>query len=392
MTTVLQVLEATEGGTRRHLRELVGTLDPAEFRCALAVACRRDPDFLSDMADYRSRGVPVTELRMRRGIAPVSDCASLCGLVRCVRRVRPGLIHAHSAKAGFLARLAGAVCRVPVVYTPHVFPFLMACGPRTRALYRRLERSVAPATAALIAVSGEEEAAALALGYPREKVFRIPNGVRPCDAGEIAVRAAGPLTVGFFGRLAPQKGPDVLLAAMAEVAVHVPQAQVAFFGGGELAERLRAQAAALGLEARVRFAGAYPQADAVSLMRQVDVVAVPSRWEGCPYGVLEAFQAGVPVVASAVGGVTDLLQDGVNGLCVAADQPEALGDALLALLRDPQKRRLFAERGRVCAAEHTAAAMTEAVAAVYRGAGVTPARAAAHDHQTQRGMGLKPFP
>jgi glycosyltransferase involved in cell wall biosynthesis len=129
---------------------------------------------------------------------------------------------------------------------------------------------------------------------------------------------------------------------------------------------MRAAAEARGVGAFVRFAGAYPQADAVAMMRLADVVAVPSRWEGCPYVVLEAFQAGVPVVAAAVGGVADLVQDGVNGLCVAAEQPEALGDALLTLLRDPQKRRLFAERGRACAAAHTVAAMAGAVAEVYR--------------------------
>jgi glycosyltransferase involved in cell wall biosynthesis len=367
MLTVLQVLEATEGGTRRHLRDLVGALDPAEFRCALAVSCLRDPDFQSDVAVYRSRGVPLTELPMRRGGAPVSDLVCLAGLIRCVRRARPVLIHAHSAKAGFLARLAGAACGVPVVYTPHGFPFLMACGARRRAGYRWLERRVLPATSALIAVSGEEVSAALALGFARGKVFRIPNGLAPCDAGEIPVRTNGALTVGFFGRLAPQKGPDVLLAAAGDVVRRMPQTRFVFHGNGELAEALRAQAQADGVASRVCFAGAYPQADAVNLMRQVDVVAVPSRWEGCPYVVLEAFQAGVPVVASAVGGVTDLMQDGTNGLCVAAESPGALSQALLAVLRDPQRRRLFAERGRACAAGHTVAAMAEAVAAVYRG-------------------------
>lgn len=366
MTMVLQVLEATEGGTRRHLRELAGALNPSEFRCALAVSCRRDPDFASDLAACRSQGVPVTELDMRRGISPFSDLVGLVRLIRCVRRTRPDVIHAHSAKAGFLARLAGAVCRVPVVYTPHGFPFLMACGARTRARYRGLERSVATATSALIAVSREEENAALELGYPREKVFCIPNGVVPVDDGETTIRSGDALTIGFFGRLTNQKGPDVLLKAMQAVVSHCPHVQCIFHGAGELAGALQAEAEALGLGAAVRFAGAYPQADAVSLMRQVDVVAVPSRWEGCPYVVLEAFQAGVPVVASAVGGVTDLIADGVNGRCVKADDPCALADALCALLDAPEQRRLFAEQGRARAAEYTVAAMAKAVEAVYR--------------------------
>lgn len=359
MRTVLHVLEATEGGTRRHLRDLLGALDPAEFHCALAVSCRRDPGFAEDVALYRSRGMPVTELHMARGIAPVSDLFALLGLIRCVRRARPDLIHAHSAKAGFLARLAGAVCRVPVVYTPHVFPFMMTCGKLTRTVYRALERSVRAATAALIAVSREEEREALALGYPRERVFHIPNGVAPATEGQ---GTGDDKTVGFFGRLVPQKGADVLLDAAAKI----PEARFVFHGDGELADMLRTKAEARGLAGRVSFAGAYPQADVVGLMRQVGIVAVPSRWEGCPYVVLEAFQAGVPVVATAVGGVTELVQDGVNGLCVPPENPDALADALRALLRDLGLRQRFAERGRVCAAEYTVAKMARAVAAVYR--------------------------
>lgn len=367
MTTVLQVLEATEGGTRRHLRDLVGALDPAEFRPVLAVSCGRDPGFREDVANYTARGVPVVEVPMRRGISPAADLLSLLRLVRCVRRVRPDLIHAHSAKAGCLSRLAGLLCRVPVVYTPHVFPFLMACGKRSRRLYRFLERCVRDATAALIAVSEEERAEALALGFPPERVHYIANGVAAGAAdGGVSVRTGGVLQVGFFGRLSRQKGPDVLLDAAADVVAHFPQARFVFHGDGELAETLRRRAAEGPLAAHVRFGGAYAQDESVARMRQMDVVALPSRWEGCPYVVLEAFQAGVPVVASSVGGVRDLIQDGVNGLRVEPENPEALCDGLLAVLRDPQKRRLFAEQGRACAAAHTVEAMAKAVAAVYR--------------------------
>jgi len=364
--TVLQVLEATEGGTRRHLRDLVGALDPACFRCALAVSRRRDPAFGDDWAAYGARGLPLYEVPMRRGIAPAADAASLVALVRCVRRVRPDVIHAHSAKAGFLARLAGALCGVPVVYTPHVFPFLMACGPRQRRLYRMLERSVRDLAQTVIAVSAEEEREALRLGYARDRVALIRNGVPACAPVPLAVRESGPLTVGFVGRLSRQKGPDLLLDAAADVVAHVPQARFVFFGEGEMAEALRAQAERLQLGAHVAFSGAFAQGEAVAHMRQMDVVAVPSRWEGCPYVILEAFQAGVPVVAAAVGGVPDLVRHGENGVCVEADDAEALCDGLLGVLRDPRRRRQLAENGRASVAAWTAERMAQAVGEVYR--------------------------
>lgn len=363
---VLEVMEATEGGTRRHLRDLVAALNPAEFEIGLAVSCRRDSFFRTDLEAYAARGIGVTLLPMTRGIAPVVDGISLLGLIRCIRRTRPALIHAHSAKAGFLARLAGPVCGVPVVYTPHAFPFLMTCGTMRRRMYRALERSVVNATAALIAVSEEERRAALALGYETARVHLIPNGVPPCDAGPVTVREGEALCVGFFGRLVPQKGPDVLLEAASDVTAHLPQTVFALHGSGPLAKTLRVRAGKKGLSGHVRFDGPYAQDEAVALMRQADVVALPSRWEGFPYVALEALQAGVPVVASAAGGLSDLIRHGVNGLCVESGNPEALCDALLDLLRHPRKRARLAEEGRASVAARSVSAMADAVGGVYR--------------------------
>ena len=377
MKTVLQVLEATEGGTRRHLRDLVGGLDPAEFRCALAVACRRDPDFQNDLTAWRANGLDVTELAMQRGLSPLADLAALAGLIRCVRRVRPDLIHAHSAKAGALARAAGCLCRVPVVYTPHAFPFLMACGPRRRGFYRWVERLACRETATIIAVSSEEEAAALALGYPPERVARIPNGVAPGEFGEIIIRDTASLQIGFLGRLAYQKGPDILLEAMCEVAVRLPHVQAVFYGDGAMAAELRARAGQTPLAGRVKFVGPYAQSDAVKLLREMDIAVLPSRWEGCPYVLLEAFQAGVPVVAAEVGGVTDLVRHGENGLCVPPEDPTALGDALLELLRDADLRRELAEGGRATLTAFTLEQMVSRVEQVYRTVCGAPPNAAA---------------
>ena len=364
---VLQVMEATEGGTRRHLRDLVSALDAQSFRSVLAVSCGRETAFSAcDLPAYEARGVPVHEVPMRRGIAPVADALSLMRLVRVIRRVRPDVIHAHSSKAGFLARVAGACCRVPVVYTPHVFPFLMVCGARRRSLYRLLERCVRDATAAVIAVSEEEAREALCLGYAGDRVFLIRNGMASCEAGAVTVRETGMLRVGFFGRLARQKGPDVLIEAASYVVAHLPHVTFCLTGDGEMKEELHAQVEGLQIEAHVTFHGACPQEETVARMREADVVALPSRWEGCPYVVLEAFQAGVPVVAASVGGVPELIKEGVNGVLVEADNAEALCDGLLGLLRDPDKRRRLAEAGRVTVASHTLAGMATAVGAVYQ--------------------------
>ncbi len=367
MIAVLQVMEATEGGTRRHLRDLVSALDPQAFRVALAVSCGREAAFRADdLPAYKARGVAVHEVPMRRGLSPVADARSFVRLVRVIRRVRPDVIHAHSSKAGFLARLAGAVCRVPVVYTPHVFPFLMGCGADVCFFYWLLERSVRWATAALIAVSEEEVREALRLGFAKNRVFLVRNGVVPETAGPVTARETGTLSVGYFGRLTRQKAPDVLLAAVPDIVAHLPQVRFEIYGEGEMAESLRRQAAELQVEGAVAFRGACAQSETVARMRGLDVIVLPSRWEGCPYVVLEAFAAGVPLVAAAVGGVPDLVQNGANGVLVAPDDPEALCDALLGLLREPHKRLRLAEHGRETLRAHTVEAMASAIGDVYR--------------------------
>lgn len=366
MIRVLQVMEATEGGARRHLRDLAMTLDPSEFRLEMAVSCLRDPDFRHDLKLYAERGITAHEIPMRREISPCRDLLSLWRLVSCIRAVRPDVVHAHSSKAGALARMAGALCGLPVVYTPHGLPFLMRCGRLAGRFYRLIERFLAGRTAVIIAVSDEELQACLKIGYAPNRVRFIPNGVMPVDELEIVIRNTGVLQVGFFGRLSPQKAPEMFLEAAAEVAAHLPQTSFTFYGDGDLAPKLSEAILRMGLSARMRLAGAYAQGEAVSLMRQTDVVAVPSFWEGCPYVVLEAFQAGVPVVAARAGGICDLIVDGDNGILTEAGSAESLCDGLLRVLRDAGLRERLARRGREALGCHTLAAMTSAVAAVYR--------------------------
>jgi glycosyltransferase involved in cell wall biosynthesis len=133
-----------------------------------------------------------------------------------------------------------------------------------------------------------------------------------------------------------------------------------------LGAALLRQIDAWGLTQTVRLEGECPAEEVAARMREADLVAVPSRWEGCPYAVLEAFRVGVPVVATAVGGVPDLIRDGENGVLVPEGDAAALAAAILELLRDPARRRRFAESGRRVVTSLTVEAMADAVGEVYR--------------------------
>lgn len=380
MIKVLHVLEATEGGTRRHLRDLALGLDRGRFDVSLAVSCRRDAAFAEDLPEYAAHGVAVHSVSMRASIAPVGDAAGWVRLARLIRRTAPDVVHAHSAKAGFLARAAGAACGVPVVYTPHVFPFLMSGRRRRTNFYRRLERLAVRWTAAVIAVSREEEAAALALGFAPGQVHVIANGLPGPPPPLPPQKSGAAVKVGFFGRLASQKGADMFLEAARVIRKAGVPTSFVMHGHGEWGDGLRERADYFGLRDEVTFAGAYAQGQALERMREVDIVVVPSRWEGCPYVILEAFRAGAPVVAFAVGGCRDLIRDNENGLLCRPGDAASLGEAVIRLADNPPLRQRLARQAWQDSAAYTAERMVRMTEAVYAAAVDGTKKRAARSH------------
>ncbi|WP_407691110.1 glycosyltransferase [Rubrobacter marinus] len=171
----------------------------------------------------------------------------------------------------------------------------------------------------------------------------------------------------MIARLQPEKGVASFLKAAASVAEELPAARFVVVGDGPMREELHALAGRLGVRDRVLFLGFRP--DAQALLGLLDVVAVPSVSEGTPLVVLEAMAAGVPVVASSVGGIPDQIRPGSEGILVPPGDPRALGDGLLEVLRDPELARRMGEAGRLRAStEFGHEKMVRRVEAIYRDA------------------------
>lgn len=202
----------------------------------------------------------------------------------------------------------------------------------------------------VIAVSGELRSRVAELGVPRDRIVVQQNGV---DGARFVVRdrhqARQQLAIPddralvcFVGNLVPEKGPDVLLESFGLTRVGgLKDGQLAFIGDGPMRPALTARAAQLGIADRIRFLGKLPPVDVAVWLAAANVVCVPSRREGCPNVVLEGLASGRPIVASAVGGVPEMLSDR-NGLMVASEDPAALGGALNRALQttwDPEHLR-----------------------------------------------------
>ena len=343
---VLQAIEATIGGTRRHAVDVCRGLAAAGERVTLVASALREPGFRADLEALAAAGVRVVELPMVRSIRPGMDLAHLRALERLLRRERPDVVHTHSSKAGVLGRLAALSTGVGArVHTPHTFAFLfrsMFSAPQ-RALFRELERALCGVTDRVLAVGeGEAETMRASGVVPPERVRVVPNGVDPApflqawpaDLAALGVPRGAPCAA-VIGLLNVAKGQDLALRALREPGCE--RAHLLLAGHGEQRPALEALARELGVAGRAHFLGW--RRDVPELLAAVDVLLLPSRWEGMPYIVLEAFASGKPVVATRVDGARELVEEGRSGFLVDLESPAQLGGALARVLALPAERR-----------------------------------------------------
>lgn len=318
-----------------------------------------------------------------REVRPWSDLLVLGRLYRVMREFRPTVVHTHTAKAGFVGRIAARLARVPVVvHTFHGHVLRGYFGPLKTALYRGLERLLARWSDVLIAVSDAVKHDLVTLGVARaDKIRVIPLGLplerlaEPLPRGSLRTPARVPddaPLIGIVGRLVPIKDIRTFLEAAALVRRETPGAYFAIVGDGELRSELEAHAAALELGDAVHFHGW--RSDMAPVYGDLDVVVNCSQNEGTPVALIEALAAGRPVVATRVGGTPDLLGDGARGTLVPPGDPRALAEAIVTTLRCPMPERAEAARQYVLA-RHSVTRLLSDVDGLYREllSGATPA-------------------
>ncbi|HZR91631.1 MAG TPA: glycosyltransferase family 4 protein [Gaiellaceae bacterium] len=174
-------------------------------------------------------------------------------------------------------------------------------------------------------------------GVPADRISVLPNPVPPVAALPPRAASGRPL-LAFAGRLTAPKDLAVALEAVARV----PEVELVLAGDGDERAALEARAHALGLDGRVRFLGSLPREDVLALFRRADAVLLSSRWENFPHTLVEGLAVGTPAIATAVGGVPEIVADGENGLLVAPGDPEALATAVRRFLADEELRKRLA--------------------------------------------------
>ena len=348
---MLLLLTSTAGGVGQHAYLLAKSLSRQRFDLTVAFG----PGYPLDAAFEKLDGCRIVRLRTRRSLSPVSNMAALAQVVRLMRRRRFDVVLTGQSIAGAVGRVAGFVCGVPVrIHGIHAYASHDEQPALKRWIYRRLEHWLDPLTTHYIAVSHATRDFGI-----RHRLFAperasviyngIPEPIAPATEDradvrrELGLKPDAPL-VATVGRFERQKGLNYFIDAAAKVLARVPEAQFLLIGDGPLLDELRAQAARLGVADAIRFAGW--RDDVQRVLAACDVFALASLWEALPLTIAEAMAAARPVVATDVGGVREIVRDGVTGRVVPPRDVSALADAIAALLRDEALRRRFGDAGR----------------------------------------------
>ena len=346
-------------------------LDPEHYEVVILTAPGGP---LVDQA--RARGFEVLLLRhMQSELAPRDDVAGVRELRALLEVGRFDLVHTHSAKAGAIGRIAAHQVGVPaVIHTFHGFPFHDFQSPLRRAAYINIERRLGRVTDRIIAVSSSVAAETVRLGIaPAERVRVIPVSIDDRSVERTAAsRSAARKTIGIgddvpvvgtVGRLDYQKAPGHFLEAMQQL--RRTDAIGVWIGGGPLREETEQTARKMGMHGRIRFLG--ERDDVPALLPAFDVFLMTSLYEGLPCAAVEAMQCGLPVVATAVNGVPEIVMPGETGLLVPPARPPAAARAVDHLLDHPEQSLRMGENARRSVrGRFTASETASALASLYQ--------------------------
>ena len=353
MRLVLAESGRTVGGTERVVWELATRLPPQRYE--VAVWLSDDPGVDEFATALAARDLPVHRL------AEVDSRWDWRGMLRTwkmLRRERPALLHVHHvwpAADRYLSDLANLAGVPGLVVTEHIAG--QSHSDAQRSLKRR---ELARADAVTVVCGAVADSLQRDYGVARERLRVVPNAADLPDEDEeweearrwrdrLGASLRRPLFVSA-GRLEAQKGHDVFLESLAALAGRGLDFVGAVAGDGGLRSELEARAASLGLTEKVCFLGRVD--DLGPLLLAADGVALASRWEGLPLTLLEALARGRPVVATRVGGIPDVIEDGVNGRLVAADDPAALAQALEDFARRSDAALSLGHAGQRLVREH----------------------------------------
>ena len=332
-----------------------------------AMSTREQKSLESSIQEAQSLGVKILVVTtVVRRIHPFYDLAAFLRIFQIIRQEKPHIVHTHTSKAGILGRLAAwfynrfviprPQSAIKIIHTPHGHVFYGHFGRLMSWVFIILERLFATFTHKIITLTerGTEEHLACGVGR-RDQFVTIPSGV---DLNRLYTNTIDPITdkgkhdlppscllVGTVGKMVPIKGHSTMISAAHEVIRAFPAAHFVMVGEGPLEAELRRQGRELSIQDHLHFIKAWGE-EAWAWIRKFDLFVLPSLNEGMGRVLIEAMAQARPVIASRVGGIPEIVVDGRTGILVPPNDPKWLADAILKLLKDPDRGRRMGEEGK----------------------------------------------
>jgi glycosyltransferase involved in cell wall biosynthesis len=354
---VVLISEVMLGGVREHILQLAFFLKQRNWDVHLVVGLERaDGAFHAERPNLEIAGIPVLPLPMQCNAFAPGNLLSVCRLARLLRAWQPDLVHVHCAIAGAVGRIAAMLSGTKaVVYSPHGGSLHQVHG-RLGGIYGAIERLLARRTGAIVLISDWLRSRCVeVIRCLPEKMVVVPIGI---DVGRfppvepeqrqdarsslsIAPHSTVFLCVGLLRRI---KGQDLLVRAFQRVWQRSPQSKLFLVGEGELRSELEQLARRLGMTTAVQFTGFVD--DVSTYLRAADVYVQPSRADASSYSVMEAMVSSLPVVATGVAALPEIVRDGTTGFLVAAEDDGAMAAAMALLADRPELRQKMGLAGR----------------------------------------------
>lgn len=338
---LIGITKSNFGGAQRYVFDLAHSLKEKGHN--VQVLCGGGGGLIQKL---QQENIPViTHESLTRDISFLEDIKAFAFILDTLYIERPHIFHVNSSKMGILGALAGRVMGTPrIIFTAHGWAFNESRPHYQKLIIKLIYWITILLSHHTICVSEKTRADISSLPFIKKKLSVIHNGIKTFpllsqkEARKKLDNINSPFVAGTIAELHPIKGLDVLLEAWAEF-THQQTGHLVLVGEGSERDSLENKVASLGISSFVSFAGF--KEDARALLQGFDVFVLPSRSEGLPYALLEAGQAGLPVVATNVGGISEVIENNASGLLVPSENKKALCEALLSLAKDKPQRITF---------------------------------------------------
>jgi len=316
------------GGVQVHVKDLAIALQQNLHKVLILTG--QQGVFNEDLREAGIESIPCEFLRKQ--INPFLDGKSLRYILHVISEFKPDLITAHSSKAGILGRLAGKYSQTPCIFTAHGWSFTTGIPQPYRAIYRMLEKATASLADKIICVSDYDRTIGIKAGMNPSQLLTVHNGMQDISSNLYADSIQSqPVKVAMIARFDRQKDHTTLIEAFKDL-----DAELILIGDGPNMLNIQQQVEKLNISKKVQFLGF--REDIAQILAEVQIFALISNWEGLPCTIIEAMRAGLPVVASDVGGVKEIVIDSQTGYVVPRGDAATISSKLAHLINNESAR------------------------------------------------------